>query len=185
MVMFRGDYLLTIKEAADQCGVHEKTIRRRIQKGKLAAIQVEGKFGMEWMIPEEALDTDEHSFSDVQDTCPSSSEQGVHVSSDHDSSTKNSINENYQLISNMANQITLYKAQIDTLTQAIDTLSKAHEEHLADLRAERDRAIEEAKTAREEAATAREMVVEWVHKEQENKEKLNRRSLWDRLFGRR
>lgn len=54
---------LTIKEAAALLQIHEKTVRRRIQLGKLPAVKVLGESGPEWRVyvdgvpPESTLDT--------------------------------------------------------------------------------------------------------------------------------
>ncbi len=45
----------TIREAAQACGVSEKTIRRRIKSGTLPAFQVSTQYGTEWRVT--SLDT--------------------------------------------------------------------------------------------------------------------------------
>ncbi len=40
----------TIREAAQACGVSEKTIRRRIKSGTLPAFQVSTQYGVEWRV---------------------------------------------------------------------------------------------------------------------------------------
>ncbi len=40
----------TIREAAQVCGVSEKTIRRRIKSGTLPAFQVSTQYGIEWRV---------------------------------------------------------------------------------------------------------------------------------------
>lgn len=46
----------TIREAAQVCGVSEKTIRRRIKSGTLPAFQAPTQYGIEWRVT--SLDTD-------------------------------------------------------------------------------------------------------------------------------
>ncbi len=45
----------TIREAAQACGLSEKTIRRRIKSGTLPAFQITTQYGMEWRVT--SLDT--------------------------------------------------------------------------------------------------------------------------------
>ncbi len=45
----------TIREAAQACGVSEKTIRRRIKSGTMPAFQVSTQYGVEWRVT--TLDT--------------------------------------------------------------------------------------------------------------------------------
>lgn len=41
---------LTIREAAQACGLSEKTIRRRIKSGTLPAFQITTQYGVEWRV---------------------------------------------------------------------------------------------------------------------------------------
>lgn len=48
---------LTIKEVAEQLEVSEKTIRRRIKEGTLPAELMEGRYGQQYFIPADAVNT--------------------------------------------------------------------------------------------------------------------------------
>jgi excisionase family DNA binding protein len=48
---------LTVREAAEQLGISEKTVRRRIKNGSLPAELKQGDYGQQYFIPADAIET--------------------------------------------------------------------------------------------------------------------------------
>lgn len=158
--------ILSIKEAAAKCGYSDKTLRNRIKAGTLRAEQVIGKYGPEWMISEEALEEAGFSLGNTQEDDGSSFNGSFEGSPDNDTEAQDNDDPKNQataLILSQQEQIGFYKAKVDALEKALETLdsnrkemARVYEEHLNSLKTERDRALEEVQEWKREVAVAKE-----------------------------
>jgi excisionase family DNA binding protein len=64
--VYRGDTMLTVKEAAAALGVSDKTIRRKITKGELKAELKDSPYGKQYFIPKSEINTAQQIIEVVQ-----------------------------------------------------------------------------------------------------------------------
>ena len=63
---------VTVKEAAQRLSVNEKTVRRWIRSGKLAATLTDGAYGQQYRVPVQALETAQTALTVVEVERPAS-----------------------------------------------------------------------------------------------------------------
>lgn len=141
--------MYTLKQAAEMCQVHDKTLRKYIRLGKLQATRAMGKHGLEWTVTEEALiragfTPSVRTMNDYEDyeSDAHSTTQGDYESDEEQADNEPTKPQLMTKILEQGQQLAYYEARVNTLESTLSTISRVYEDRIEDLKTEHQRHID-------------------------------------------